>query len=147
MFQDLGHKSDNTSGSQSNQAVEDKSKLVKMVEISDFRRFLSKLHLTGEVIKPEWWKMQDYNPLETILYIFASTLLKNRYFLGWKEQKKVKTGFIWRYGLIYVLLWLLSFTSPIYDNDNDNDNNNNNELRFLVMHNLLRLFPEKGFCI
>ena len=73
-------------------------------KINDFKRFLSKRHLTVKVIEAEWWKKLDTNPLDTILHLFASTLLEKGYFLSWKGQKIWKFLFR-RFGLKY--LWIV----------------------------------------
>ena len=68
-------------------------KIMKLPILGDF---WSKIHLTGKVIKAEWWKMlvSNPNPLDTILHIFASSWLKKGYSLSLTGQKWAKIGII-----------------------------------------------------
>ena len=76
--------------------------------------------------------MLDSNPLDTILHIIASTLLGKVYFLSWIGQKRAKMASFRRFGLLYI--WIVySAYSHLWS--------------LLVMQNLLRLSPEKVFCI
>ena len=109
-------------------SVENYEKLMKLPILRDI---WSKRYLTGKIIKAEWCKMLDSSPLDTILHIFASTLLGKGYFLSWIGQKRAKMASFRRFGLWYI--WIVySAYSHLWS--------------LLVMHNLLRLSPEKVFC-